>query len=58
MNVVDEAAVEKGRADVMAKYGRIDLLVSNAGIQIVQPVVDFPTPTGRSCCRSISTARS
>jgi len=41
MNVVDEAAVEKGVADVMAKYGRIDLLVSNAGIQIVKPVVDF-----------------
>jgi len=42
MNVVDEAAVEKGVADTMAKYGRIDLLVSNAGIQIVKPVVDFP----------------
>jgi 3-hydroxybutyrate dehydrogenase len=42
MNVVDEAAVEKGVSDVMAKYGRIDLLVSNAGIQIVKPVVDFP----------------
>ncbi len=26
----------------MAKYGRIDVLVSNAGIQIVKPVVDFP----------------
>jgi 3-hydroxybutyrate dehydrogenase len=41
MNVVDEEAVEKGVADVMAKYGRIDVLVSNAGIQIVKPVVDF-----------------
>src|SRR5471030_3335081 len=41
MNVVDEDAVNKGVADVMAKYGRIDLLVSNAGIQIVKPVVDF-----------------
>ena len=41
MNVVDEAAVDKGVADVMAKYGRIDILVSNAGIQIVKPVVDF-----------------
>ena len=41
MNVIDEAAVDKGVADVMAKYGRIDLLVSNAGIQIVKPVVDF-----------------
>src|SRR6201990_683586 len=26
----------------MAKFGRIDLLVSNAGIQIVKPIVDFP----------------
>jgi 3-hydroxybutyrate dehydrogenase len=42
MNVVDEAAVEKGVADTMAKYGRIDVLVSNAGIQIVRPIVDFP----------------
>ena len=42
MNVVDENAVNKGVADVMEKYGRIDVLVSNAGIQIVKPVVDFP----------------
>jgi 3-hydroxybutyrate dehydrogenase len=42
MDVVDEAAVEKGVADTMAKYGRIDLLVSSAGIQIVKPIVDFP----------------
>jgi len=42
MNVVDEDAVNKGVADVMGKYGRIDVLVSNAGIQIVKPLVDFP----------------
>jgi 3-hydroxybutyrate dehydrogenase len=42
MNVVDDAAVEQGVADTMAKYGRIDVLVSNAGIQIVKPIVDFP----------------
>jgi 3-hydroxybutyrate dehydrogenase len=42
MNVVDEDAVGSGVADVMAKYGRIDVLVSNAGIQIVSPVVDLP----------------
>jgi 3-hydroxybutyrate dehydrogenase len=42
MNVADESAVEKGVADTMAKYGRIDVLVSNAGIQIVRPIVDFP----------------
>jgi 3-hydroxybutyrate dehydrogenase len=42
MNVADEASVEKGVADTMVKYGRIDVLVSNAGIQIVKPVVEFP----------------
>jgi 3-hydroxybutyrate dehydrogenase len=42
MNVADEAAVEKGVADTMAKFHRIDVLVSNAGIQIIKPVVDFP----------------
>src|SRR5215467_12440361 len=42
MNVVDEGQVEKGVADTMAKYGKIDILVSNAGIQIVKPIVDFP----------------
>src|ERR1700756_4639504 len=40
MNVADETAVEKGIADTIAKYGRIDVLVSNAGIQIVKPIVD------------------
>ena len=42
MNVADESAVERGVTDTMAKYGRIDVLVSNAGIQIVKPIVDFP----------------
>jgi len=42
MDVTDESAVERGVTDTMAKYGRIDVLVSNAGIQIVKPVVDFP----------------
>lgn len=42
MNVTDEAEVEAGVAAVVAKYGRIDILVSNAGIQIVHPFVDFP----------------
>ncbi|HUC71854.1 MAG TPA: 3-hydroxybutyrate dehydrogenase [Stellaceae bacterium] len=42
MDVADEAAVEKGVADTIAKYRRIDVLVSNAGIQVVKPVVDFP----------------
>jgi 3-hydroxybutyrate dehydrogenase len=42
MDVTDEAAVQAGVDDVHAKYGRIDILVSNAGIQIVHPVEAFP----------------
>lgn len=41
MNVADEASVEAGVAEAIAQYGRIDVLVSNAGIQIVGPIVDF-----------------
>lgn len=42
MNVTDEAQVDKGVADTVARYGKVDILVSNAGIQIVKPLVDFP----------------
>ncbi len=41
MNVTDEDAVDKGVADTVAKYGKIDILVSNAGIQIVKPIQEF-----------------
>jgi 3-hydroxybutyrate dehydrogenase len=42
MNVTDEDQVSKGVADTVAKYSKVDILVSNAGIQIVHPFVDFP----------------
>ncbi|MCB1363696.1 MAG: 3-hydroxybutyrate dehydrogenase [Rhodobacteraceae bacterium] len=42
MNVTDEGLVNKGVEAVVAKWGRIDVLVSNAGIQIVHPMQDFP----------------
>ena len=73
MNVADEASVEKGVADTIAKFGRIDVLVSNAGIQIVKPVVDLPFAdwkrllavhldgaflTTRACLRHMYQARS
>jgi len=41
MDVADEAAVNRAVSDVFTQYGRIDVLVSNAGIQIVKPIVDF-----------------
>lgn len=42
MNVTDEDQVNAGVAEVAAKYGKVDILVANAGIQIVSPLVDFP----------------
>ena len=42
MNVTDEAQVNAGVEAVIKKWGRIDVLVSNAGIQIVHPTEQFP----------------
>lgn len=42
MDVTDEAQVNDGVAKVIARWGRVDVLVSNAGIQIVHPMQDFP----------------
>jgi 3-hydroxybutyrate dehydrogenase len=42
MDVTSEEAVNAGVAQVMAAFGQIDILVSNAGIQIVHPIEDFP----------------
>ncbi|HRK94737.1 MAG TPA: 3-hydroxybutyrate dehydrogenase [Rhodospirillales bacterium] len=41
MDVASEEQVEAGTAKVIERFGRLDVLVSNAGIQIVSPVVDF-----------------
>ncbi|MDC8787212.1 3-hydroxybutyrate dehydrogenase [Roseateles koreensis] len=41
MNVTDEAQVDAGVAAVVAAYGGVDILISNAGIQIISPIVDF-----------------
>jgi 3-hydroxybutyrate dehydrogenase len=41
MNVTDEQQVEAGTAKVIEAFGALDVLVSNAGIQIVAPLVDF-----------------
>jgi 3-hydroxybutyrate dehydrogenase len=42
MDVTDEAQVNAGIAKAAAAFGGIDICISNAGIQIVHPVVDFP----------------
>jgi 3-hydroxybutyrate dehydrogenase len=44
MDVTSEAEVNAGVASVVESFGQIDVLVSNAGIQIVHPVEEFPFP--------------
>ncbi|QXL85762.1 3-hydroxybutyrate dehydrogenase [Comamonas sp. NLF-1-9] len=41
MDVTDEQAVDDGFAKVQKQLGEVDILVSNAGIQIVAPIQDF-----------------
>lgn len=41
MDVSDEAAVNAGIEKTVATFGKIDILVSNAGIQIVKPLEEF-----------------
>jgi 3-hydroxybutyrate dehydrogenase len=41
MDVTNEDQVNAGVADVASKWGGIDILVSNAGIQIVHPIEEF-----------------
>src|SRR5688572_7212594 len=42
MDVTDEAQVKAGIGEVVGAYGGIDVLVSNAGVQIVHPVETYP----------------
>jgi len=41
MNVTAETEVEAGIASVVERFGRIDVLVSNAGVQVVAPLEEF-----------------
>lgn len=38
MDVIDESAVEQGVAAILEQWGRIDILVANAGIQHIDPI--------------------
>ena len=42
MDVANEDQVAAGVKQAIATFGRIDVLVSNAGIQIVHPIEEFP----------------
>jgi 3-hydroxybutyrate dehydrogenase len=42
MDVTDETAVNAGVAKVVAQWGTVDILVANAGVQIVHRTEDFP----------------
>jgi 3-hydroxybutyrate dehydrogenase len=41
MDVTDEAAVEAATDEVARRFGGVDILVSNAGIQIVNPIEHY-----------------
>lgn len=41
MDVTNEQEVNNGIDDVITKFGKVDVLISNAGIQIISPLVDF-----------------
>ena len=41
MDVTDEHAVDAGTEAVVRAFGRLDILISNAGVQIVNPIESF-----------------
>ena len=41
MDVSNEEQVEAGMAQVLETFGRLDILISNAGVQVVAPLVEF-----------------
>ena len=43
LDVTQEAAVEKVFSEMVSKYGRLDVLINNAGLQYVSAIEDFPT---------------
>jgi 3-hydroxybutyrate dehydrogenase len=42
MDVTDEASVNEGVAQIISHWGTVDVLIANAGIQIVHRTEDFP----------------
>ncbi|MFZ9175514.1 MAG: SDR family NAD(P)-dependent oxidoreductase [Ilumatobacteraceae bacterium] len=46
-DISDESVVESGAAQVIAKFGRVDALVNNAGISMIRAALDTPSETYR-----------
>ena len=57
MDVTSEDDVNNGVAETAAAFGGIDVLVSNAGIQIVHPLEEFTFADWKKVLRYTSTAR-
>jgi 3-hydroxybutyrate dehydrogenase len=58
MDVSKEDEVNAGVEQTIKTFGRVDILVSNAGIQSCIRSRSFPLPTGGRCSPSISMALS
>ncbi len=48
VDVTDEAQVEAMVAQILAKFGRLDIAVSNAGILIAEEITEFPAEKWRA----------
>ena len=42
MDVADEDSVNSGFKEIEARFGSVDILISNAGIQCIHPIDEFP----------------
>lgn len=58
VDVTDETQVEAYTQTAIKKFGNIDILISNAGIQIAHPIEELSFSGWKRCLRSISTGHS
>jgi NAD(P)-dependent dehydrogenase (short-subunit alcohol dehydrogenase family) len=49
LDVTDDASASAAVTDVLARHGKIDVLVNNAGVGLSGPVEDFPMDQARTC---------